>query len=52
MSGYKTVKTTMGHKLRVKMSQREMEERQTFALLVTLTPFVLCWLFAIVAGMV
>ena len=40
MKGYKTFKTTMGHKIRVKMSDEEIQERETFHALVILMPFI------------
>lgn len=40
MSRYKTVKTTMGHKIRVRMSEQEIMERQLFAVVVAVLPFV------------
>ena len=40
MSQYKTVKTTMGRKMRVRMSEQEVFERQLFALVIALFPFV------------
>lgn len=40
MKGYKTIKTTLGHKIRVKMSDEEIQERETFHALVILMPFI------------
>lgn len=39
MSQFKTVKTTMGHKMRVRMSEREIAERQLYAMTIVLMPF-------------
>ena len=51
MNGYRTFKTTMGRKVRVKMSDGEIIEREVFALVMVLMPLVMCWVFAAVAGM-
>ena len=40
MKGYKTFKTTMGHKIRVKMSEEELQEREMFNALVVLMPLI------------
>ena len=40
MKGYKTIKTTLGHKIRVEMSEEEIQERETFHALVILMPFI------------
>ena len=39
MKGYKTFKTTMGHKIRVKMSAEEIYERDLFHAALVLAPF-------------
>ena len=52
MTGYRTEKTTMGHKIRVKMSRQEIIERRILAALICTSPFIMCWLFAAAAGMV
>lgn len=49
---YRTYKTTMGRKIRVRMSREEIRERRIFAAAVVLSPFALCWLMAAAAGMV
>ena len=49
---YRTFKTTMGHKVRMKMTRQEIRERRIMNVLIVLSPFLMCWLFAIVAGMV
>ena len=51
MNGYKTVKTTMGHKLRIKMDPQEIRERRILQALIIGTPMILCWLFAYAGGM-
>ena len=40
MKGYKTIKTTLGHKIRVKMSDEEIQEREMFNALVVLMPLI------------
>ena len=40
MKGYKTIKTTLGHKIRVKMSDEEIQEREMFRTLIILMPFI------------
>ena len=40
MKGYKTYKTTLGHKVRVKMSDEEIAEVQLFHMVITVIPFV------------
>ena len=52
MKGYRTEKTTMGHKIRVKMSRQEIRERRIFHVLMVALPMGTVWLFAIAAGMV
>lgn len=52
MTGYRTFKTTMGHKVRMRMSEQEIRERRILTWLICTSPFLVCWLFAIVAGMV
>ena len=39
MKGYRTFKTTMGHKVRVRMSDDEIAERELFHILLILFPF-------------
>lgn len=48
---YKTYKTTMGHKIRVRMTQQEIRERRILTALIWISPFALCWLFAAFARM-
>ena len=52
MTGYRTFKTTMGHKVRMKMSRQEIRERRILTALIICSPFLMCWLFAIAARMV
>lgn len=52
MSGYRTFKTTMGHKIRVKMTPQEIREQRILRAMILVTPFAMCWIFAIAAGMV
>ena len=52
MTQYRTFKTTMGHKIRVRMTEQEIKERKILNALIWTTPFVLCWVFAFAAGMV
>ena len=52
MTGYRTFKTTMGHKVRMRMSEQEIRERRILTGLICTSPFLVCWLVAIVAGMV
>ena len=52
MTGYRTFKTTMGHKVRMKMSRQEIVERRILTALIVCSPFLMCWLFAIAARMV
>lgn len=40
MKGYRTFKTTMGHKIRMRMSEEEIAERQLFHMTITVVPFV------------
>ena len=51
MDKYRTYKTTMGHKIRVKMSRQEIIERRIFHGLMILMPIGLCWLCAWAGGM-
>lgn len=39
MSQYKTIKTTMGHKIRVHMSDQEVLERFLYRVTITVLPF-------------
>lgn len=52
MTAYRIEKTTLGHKIRVRMSEQEIRERKILRVLIWTTPFVLCWLFAYAAGMI
>lgn len=52
MKDYRIEKTSMGHKIRVKMSRQEIVERRILRALIVITPFGLCWIFAAAAGMV
>lgn len=49
---YRTFKTTMGRRVRVRMSRQEIIERRILTALIVLSPFAACWLFAAVARMV
>ena len=40
MKGYKTIKTTLGHKIRVKMTDEEIQEREMCNTLVVLMPLI------------
>lgn len=39
MKGYRTFRTTMGHKIRVKMSAEEIAERSLFHTAIVAVPF-------------
>ena len=52
MRGYRTFRTTLGHKVRMKMSREEIRERRILAAMIWISPFFICWLFATVAGAV
>ena len=39
MSQYKTFKTTMGHKIRMRMTEDEIAERELFHITLVLVPF-------------
>ena len=49
---YRTFKTSLGHKIRVKMTEQEIIERDLLRALIVVVPFAMCWLFAWAAGMV
>ena len=40
MKGYRTFKTTMGHKIRVRMSDEEIAERELFHMVLVALPLV------------
>ena len=40
VTGYKTFRTTMGHRIRVRMSAEEIRERKLFRAAVILMPFI------------
>ena len=46
MKGYKTFRTTMGHKIRVKMSAEEIAERELYHIIIVLLPSLAFVLFA------
>lgn len=46
MKGYKTFRTTMGHKIRVKMSEDEIAEQELFHIVIVLLPSLAFVLFA------
>lgn len=48
MKGYKTFRTTMGHKIRVKMSEEEIYERDLFYAALILLPFITGALFFLI----
>ena len=52
MTQYRTFKTTMGHKVRVRMTAQEIRERNILRALIVATPFAMCWIFAFAAGMI
>ena len=39
MKGYRTYKTTMGRKIRVRMSEEEIAEREIYHMVITVIPF-------------
>ena len=45
-------KTTMGRKIRVRMTPEEIRERKIFHALMVAMPFGLCWLCAWAGGMI
>ena len=51
MDKYRTDTTTLGHKIRVKMSRQEIIERRIFHGLLVAMPIGLCWLCAWAGGM-
>ena len=51
MKGYRKEKTTMGRRIRVKMSRQEIIERRIFHGLLVAMPIGLCWLCAWAGGM-
>ena len=48
---YKTVKTTLGHKFRVRMDDDEILEQTIYRIVVACTPLVMITVFALAAGM-
>ena len=40
MKEYRTIKTTLGHKIRVRMSEEEIAERELFHLVLVAFPFI------------
>ena len=51
MSEYRTFKTSLGHKIRVKMTEEEIIERDLFRMMLLVVPFAMIWAFAWAAGM-
>lgn len=51
MEKYRTFKTSMGHKIQVKMTEQEIIERDLFRLLLLVIPTAMIWAFAWAAGM-
>ena len=49
---YRTFKTSLGHKIRVKMTEQEIYERDLFRMMLIVVPFAMIWAFAWAAGMV
>ena len=49
---YKTYKTTMGHKIRVRMTRQEIREQRILTAMIWISPFAMCWLFAVFARMI
>ena len=45
-------KTTMGRKMYVRVSRQEIVERRVLTALIVVSPFLMCWLFALAARMV
>lgn len=39
MKGYRTFKTTLGHKIRVRMTEEEIAERDLFHIVLVVFPF-------------
>ena len=52
MTRYRTYKTTMGRRIRVRMTEEEIAARWIYGVVIAATPFAMCWLFALVARMV
>ena len=48
---YRTFKTSLGHKIRVKMTEEEIIERDLFRLLLIVIPTAMIWAFAWAAGL-
>lgn len=48
MKGYKTIKTTMGHKIRVRMTEEEIADQEIFHMVLFLLPSLAFCLFAAV----
>ena len=40
MSNYRTFKTTMGHKIRMRMTEEEIAERELFHIVLVALPFI------------
>ena len=40
MSNYRTFKTTMGHKIRMRMTEEEIAERELFHIVLVVLPFI------------
>ena len=40
MSNYRTFKTTMGHKIRMRMTEEEIAERELFYIVLVALPFI------------
>lgn len=52
MMNYKTYKTSMGRKYRMRLCEDEKRDLFLLRALIALVPFGMCWLFAATAGMV
>lgn len=48
MKSYKVLKTTMGRKYKVQMSEDEIAEREMFYMVITVLPFVTAVLFFLI----
>ena len=47
MTKYRTFRTTMGHKIRVRMTDEEIAERELFHMTITALPVLMLILFAL-----
>jgi len=49
--GYRVEKTSLGHKILVRMSREEIRERRILHILMVALPMGMVWLFALAGGM-